>query len=96
MATGIKFEFVSLPDAQASDNLEYKGRVNLFPFFQQLFHGSVRTLYGQLVLKIRLRIGNAFIVLGLGHSTSTCYCDVVMTNTLDGKILVALIPLTKM
>jgi len=31
MAMGIKFEFVSLSNAQASDYLKYKGQVNLFP-----------------------------------------------------------------
>jgi len=67
MATGIKSEFVSLPDVQASDNLEYKGQVNSFPVISNSSTGESGLYMGNLFWRSDYALGMllSFLVLGI-------------------------------
>jgi hypothetical protein len=67
MATGIKSEFLSLPDAQASDKLKYKGWVNLFPVISNSSTGESGLYTGNLFWRSGYALGMllSFLVLGI-------------------------------
>jgi len=67
MATGIKSEFVSLPDVQASDRLRSKGQVNSFPVIINSSTGESGLYTGNLFWRSGYALGMllSFLVLGI-------------------------------